>query len=125
MHITHELLFERIKQDPVKHLGGCSPSFIFPYFGGYEHARRFHGKPDVAGRLSLRQFGKWFCEKAYGGPQGFARYCILLTDTDETALELFYEFRKLALKDFPVETKENKRLRRVIPIRRCRFPLLT
>jgi hypothetical protein len=46
----------------------------------------------------MREFSRWFIAKAYAGPQGWASYCVLLTDNEEQALELFYEFRRIAKK---------------------------
>lgn len=83
----------------MKHLGGFSPRLLYPYFMGYEHALSFHEKGQLSGDLSLYQFSRWFTEHAYGGPQGFASFCLLLTDTDEDGLKLFFEFRKLSKKD--------------------------
>lgn len=94
MEITHELLLGRIQDDPLSHLGTYSPNLLYPYFSGYDDARSHHGAPPVVGTLSLGDFATWFNENFYSGNQGFARVCQLLTDTDEQALELFFEFRK-------------------------------
>ncbi len=99
MQITHEFLFERIRENPVEHLGGYSPKLIHPYFVGYGDALRFHGRPQVSGRLGPREFLDWFRDNLYGGREGFAAFCHLLTDSEEKALELFFEFRALRLKE--------------------------
>jgi hypothetical protein len=99
MEVTWDILFSRIETDPVRYLGGYSPSLLYPYFDGYEHSRRFHNVPEISGELSLNQINQWFIDHAYAGPQGFASFCELLTDTDDKALQLFFEFRKLARKD--------------------------
>lgn len=98
MEITCEILLERIEADPIKHLGGYSPKLIYTYFAGYEHARNFHSWSKIGGQLSMSQFNDWFMNNAYRGPQGWASFCELLTDTEEEALKLFFEFRKLAKK---------------------------
>lgn len=98
MQITHEFLFERIKDNPVEHLGGYSPKLLSSYFMGYGDALRFHGRPRVSGRLGPREFLDWFRDNLYGGREGFGAFCLLLTDSEEKALELFFEFRALRLK---------------------------
>lgn len=97
MELTHEFLFERIKDNPIEHLGGYSPKLLSAYFMGYEDARRFHGHSSIAGRLGLGQLYDWFRLNAYAGREGPAAFCQLLTDTEEKALDLFYAFRRLAL----------------------------
>jgi hypothetical protein len=97
--ITWDFLFTRIENDPIKHLGGLSPHLLSAYFSGYELARSFHRREEIGGDLSLGRFGRWFTKHAYAGPQGYASFCVLLTDTEEDALKLFFEFRKLASKD--------------------------
>jgi hypothetical protein len=99
MQMTHEFLLERIREKPLEHLGGYSPFLIGAYFMGYDFARRFHRHPEIPALLSQYQFLEWFRTKAYAGPQGYAAFCILLTNTEEKALELFFEFRKIALRD--------------------------
>jgi hypothetical protein len=99
MQITYEFLFERIREDPIEHLGGYSPELIHPYFMGYRNARRFHRAKPVIGRFGLLEYLDWFTENVYGGQAGFAAFCHLLTDSDENALELFFEFREIRLKE--------------------------
>lgn len=99
MRITWDALLDRIEADPITHLGGFSPELLHAYFMGYEHALSFHEKGKIEGSPSLFQFGRWFAEHAYAGPQGFARFCSLLTQSEENALKLFFEFRKLSKKD--------------------------
>ncbi|MBP7376538.1 MAG: hypothetical protein KA956_08660, partial [Pyrinomonadaceae bacterium] len=48
--------------------------------------------------LTMGDFNQWFIKNAWAGPQGWASYCEMLTDTEEEALRLFFEFRKLATK---------------------------
>lgn len=102
MDVTWDALLSRIEANPVEHLGGYSPSLLYPYFAGYEHARRFHSLSEIIGDLSLYQFSRWFNDHAYAGPQGFASFCSLLTNTDDEALQLFFEFRRLARRDIKI-----------------------
>jgi hypothetical protein len=66
------------------------------YFSGYGQALQFHGHQEIQGAFGLSEFNRWFISNAYAGPQGWASYCLLLTNTDEEALDLFFEFRRLA-----------------------------
>jgi hypothetical protein len=110
MQITHEFLFERVREDPTGHLGGYSPKLLRAYFMGYDNARRFHGRSPIEGLLALNEFSKWFSDNVYGGREGFAAFCHLFADSEEKALELFFEFRELRLKEMeatpPAETVE-------------------
>ena len=99
MQITWDFLFERIKSDPIEHLGGYSPKLLLPYFSGYEHALAFHSQDGILGGVSPHQIGQWFINNVNGGPQNYASICLLVTDSEEQALELFFEFRQLVQKD--------------------------
>lgn len=99
MEITWDALLERIKSDPPKHLGGFSPQLLGSYFFGYEHGLAFHSRPQIDGELSLYQLNEWFIRHICPGPQNYASICLLQMDSEEEALELFFEFRKLAKKD--------------------------
>lgn len=99
MEITHDTLFDRIRENPIEHLGGFSPNFVSPYFMGYEFALSFHRLTLIRGGLSHRSFLQWFGDKITGAPKGFAAYCHLLTNSDEKALELFFAFRSQCLSD--------------------------
>jgi hypothetical protein len=96
MKITWDNLLERIKDAPLEHLGGFSPRLVLAYFFGYDLALQFHGHQEIEGTFGLYEFNRWFISKAYAGPQGWASYCLLLTNTNEDALDLFFEFRRLA-----------------------------
>ena len=97
MGITHEFVFDRIEKDPLNHLGGHSPDLLFCYIIGYDHARSFHKAEPVEGVLGLGDLVTWFREDCYSGPQGLAGFCRLVTDSDECALELFFELRRMRL----------------------------
>jgi len=96
VEITWDNLLERIRERPLEHLGGLSPRLLGDYFFGYGLALQFHGHEEIDGAFGLYEFGRWFISNAYAGPQGWAGYCLLLTKTDEEALALFFEFRRLA-----------------------------
>lgn len=100
MKITHEILFDRIQNDPITHLGGLSPELIDDYFFGYDLALSFHRRPPTIGRLSSFQMIRWFAENVYEGSQNVFGVCVLKTNSEEDALALYFEFRKLALKKF-------------------------
>jgi len=106
MKITYETIFERIEHDALVHLGGCSPNLIGSYISGYEDGRHNYDIGYPGGRLTRRQFGDWFSKKVHSGPHGCASICLLNTDTEEEALQLFFEFRKMALKEFTNEQPE-------------------
>jgi hypothetical protein len=106
MNITWDALFERIEGDPPEHLGGYSPGLLGQYFSGYEHALRFHSRQPIVGELGLWQFSQWFADHV---SPGYAGVCLLQTDSDVEALELFFEFRKLARADIstlPLDDKD-------------------
>lgn len=96
MDVTWDNLLARIEEDPIRQLGGFSPVLLHSYFAGYEHARIFHSMEPIGGEVSFYQFNQWFMDNIYAGPQGYASYCELCTDSEEEALQLFFEFRKLA-----------------------------
>lgn len=96
MEITWDNLLDRIGETPLEHLGGYSPTLLYPYFSGYSQALAVHKKPQIDGSYGLYEFNRWFINNAYAGPQGWASYCRLLTDTDVQALDLFFEFRRIA-----------------------------
>jgi hypothetical protein len=96
MEITWDNLFDRIREQPPDHLGGYSPKFLWNYFFGYSQALAVHNAPQIEGSFGLYDFNRWFISNAYSGPQGFGSYCELLTNTDNQALDLFFEFRRIA-----------------------------
>ena len=96
MKIAWDSLLERIREKPLEHLGDYSPTLLSVYFSGYSQALAVHGKPEIEGAWGLYDLNRWFVSNAYAGPQGWASYCRLLTDTDEQALDLFFEFRRIA-----------------------------
>lgn len=96
LKITWEDLLERIREQPLEHLGGYSPTMFPTYFSGYSQALSVHDKPEIDGSYGLYDLNRWFVSNVYAGPQGCASYCRLLTDTDSKALDLFYEFRRIA-----------------------------
>lgn len=96
MKIDWNNLLDRINEAPTEHLGGFSPRLLYSYFLGYELGLAFHSKPPISGVFSLSDFNRWFYTSVYGGPQGWASCCLLLTNTEEKALELFFEFRRIA-----------------------------
>lgn len=107
MNITHEFLFDRLASDPLNHLGGYDPDLLGPYFMGYDHARRYRGEPDVTGILSYRAMGEWFSANRYGGPQGLPRFCTLLTNEDQSALDLYFEMRWIRLEQIGEEKESS------------------
>lgn len=96
LRITWDNLLERIKDQPVEHLGGFSPRLLSHYFTGYGHALQFHRHLPIQGAMGLFEFSRWFSSHAYAGPPGWTSYCLLLTTTEEAAIELFFEFRQIA-----------------------------
>ncbi|MCO6509458.1 MAG: hypothetical protein J5I65_01580 [Aridibacter famidurans] len=119
MKVTWDSLLERIREEPLEHLGGFSPSLLIAYFNGYEHALIFHHDANIAGDFGLSDFRKWFATTAYSGPQGWARYCLLITKSEEQALDLFFEFWKIAksgdwTNDSPKQPSRDQRRRSVL-----------
>lgn len=96
MQVTWDKLLERIQEHPLEHLGGYSPRLLYQYFAGYSQALAVHNKPEIEEEWSLYRFNRWFVSNAYAGQQGWASYCRLLTETDEKALDLFFEFLRIA-----------------------------
>jgi len=96
VEITWDNLLDRIKAQPLEHLGGLSPRLLRHYFIGYHHGLQFHGHQGIEGAIGIFEFNRWFISNAYAGPQGWDSYCLLLTNTDDEALALFFEFHRLA-----------------------------
>ena len=95
----YEWLLERIRQSPKEHLGQISVSRIDSYINGYDDARRFWGLPAVHRRLSWDRFREWQESKFHLCSQNIQSLCILVSEDEQQAFELFFYFNDMALNE--------------------------
>lgn len=99
MKADYETLLFRIKDDPIAHLGRCEVDYISSYFIGYEVARRAWQQTEVPRRLDWEKFRAWQESKVHLCNQNLESFCRLLTDSEETAFNLFFALFETALKE--------------------------
>jgi hypothetical protein len=93
----YESLLERIRQYPKEHLGQICVSRISSYVMGYDFARKVWGLPDVHRRLSRDKFREWQDSKFHLCRQNIQSLCILVSEDEKQAFDLFFEFHHMAL----------------------------
>lgn len=94
---SYESLLERIRESPYEHLGRRSVTEIHSYIMGYDLARQFWGLPNVPYRLSRERYTEWINSKVHLCRQNLKTLCLLLTEDEREAFDLFFEFHDLAL----------------------------
>lgn len=94
-----EWILERIRRSPKEHLGQVSVSKIGCYMMGYDTARNFWGLPDVHRGLSRDKRREWQESKFHLCRQGLESFCVLVSEDEQQAFELFFEFHDMALAD--------------------------
>lgn len=99
MHPYYETLLYRIKEDPLEHLGRRSVSEIESYFIGYGVARSFWGLPEVPRRLRREQFLGWQESKVHLCNQSLQSFCLLQTEDERAAFDLFFMLYDAALEE--------------------------
>lgn len=95
----YESLLERIRQSPYDHLGRRSVSEIPGYIMGYDTARLFWGLPNIPYCLPPEQRRKWLDSKVHLCRQSLETFCLLVTEGEREAFDLFFEFHDLALEE--------------------------
>ena len=95
----YESLLERIRYSPSKHLGRRSVSEIGAYLFGYNQARRFWGLPDVPRQLEQGKYKKWLATKVNLCHQNLEGFCLLITEDEREAFDLFFSFYDAALEE--------------------------
>lgn len=95
----YESLLQRIRQSPYEHLGRRSVSEINPYFIGYEHARNVWGLSELPRQLERDRFKQWQDSKVHLCRQNLQSFCLLLTEDERQAFDLFFELHDSALKE--------------------------
>ncbi len=95
----YESLLERIRQSPKEHLGQISVSKIRSYAMGYDFARQFWGLPHVHRRLSWDKFRDWQESKFHLCSQNLESLCLLVSENEEQAFDLFFYFYDMALEE--------------------------
>lgn len=93
----YESLLERIRNSPHKHLGRRSVSEINPYISGYDTARISWGLPNVPRRLGFERYRRWVESKVHLCRQNLESFCLLLTEDEREAFDLFFELHDAAL----------------------------
>lgn len=96
---TYESLLERIWQFPYEHLGRKSVSEIYPYIIGYETARNFWGLPNIPRCMEIERYRQWVDSKVHLCRQNLESFCLLLTEDERQAFELFFELHKSSLEE--------------------------
>jgi len=99
MIIEYESVLYRIRENPIEHLGKRSVSDIQSYFLGYELARSFWQQPELCRRISRERFKKWFDSKVHLSRQNMQSFCLLLTEDERQALDLYFELFDAALEE--------------------------
>lgn len=95
----YEFLLGRIRQSPYEQLGRRSVSEINPYIIGYDTARNCWGLPPVPRRLNLERFRQWVDSKVHLCRQNLQSFCLLLTEDEREAFDLFFELHNAALEE--------------------------
>jgi hypothetical protein len=99
MIIEYERLLYRIRENPIEHLGKRSVSEIDDYFFGYELARDFWRQPKFCRRINFEQFREWLNSKVHLCRQGMPALCLLLTEDEKQAFDLYFELYDNALEE--------------------------
>jgi hypothetical protein len=99
MIIEYESVLYRIKENPIEHLGRRSVTEIRSYFMGYEFARQFWQQPELCRRISWERFREWFNSKVHLCRQNMQSFCLLLTEDEGQAFDLYFELYDAALKE--------------------------
>lgn len=95
----YETLLNRLREDPMEHIGYVSVEQIGAYFVGYETALQFYGLPELCRNLSRKRFQAWFDSKAKLERQNMESLCLLLTDDEDKAFELYFELFDSAMEE--------------------------
>ncbi len=111
---NYESLLERIKQSPYEHLGRRSVSEIGIYIIGYDLARQFWGLPNIPYSISRERYKEWVDSKVHLCRQNLETFCLLLTEDERQAFDLFFELHNSALEeckdDLILQDLESKKL---------------
>jgi hypothetical protein len=99
MIIEYESVLYRIRENPIEHLGRHSVTEINAYFIGYEFARNLHKQTDLHRRISRERFKEWFDSKVHLCKQDMQSFCLLLTEDERQAFDLFFELYDAALEE--------------------------
>lgn len=99
MIVEYESVLYRIRENPIEHLGRRSVSEIYAYFIGYDEARRIYWQPELPRRISRERFKKWFDSKVHLCRQNMQSFCLLLTEDEREAFELYFELYDAALEE--------------------------
>lgn len=99
MIIEYESLLYRIRENPIEHLGRRSINEIQSYFFGYGVARQFWQQPKVSYRISRERFREWLDSKVHLCRQNMESLCLLLTDDESQAFDLYFELYDSALEE--------------------------
>jgi hypothetical protein len=96
---NYESLLERIRHAHDAHLGQRSVLKIRSYLMGYDFARQFWGLPPVPHCLSPELYKKWLDGKVHLCRQNLESFCLLVTEDEREAFNLFFGFQDLKLEE--------------------------
>jgi hypothetical protein len=99
MIIEYESLLYRIKENPVEHLGRRSVSEMYGYFFGYDLARSYWRQTEIPRRITHERFRKWLDSKVHLCRQNMTSFCLLLTEDEREAFDLYFKFYDAALEE--------------------------
>ncbi len=97
MIIDYESVLYRIRENPIEHLGRHSVTEIHSYIWGYELARTFWQQTELAHRIPHERFREWLNSKVHLCRQSISTFCILLTEDEREAFDLYFELYDAAL----------------------------
>ncbi len=108
--IDYESLLDRVRQNPYEHLGRCSVSEIYPYFIGYDIARKNWGLSEIHYQFDRDEFRDWIESKVHLCNKNLQTFCLLMTETEKEAFNLYFEFYDLAIEECKVNLTINKEI---------------
>lgn len=95
----YESVLYRIRENPIEHLGRRSVTEIHSYIWGYELARTYWQQPELSRRIPPERFREWLNSKVHLCRQSMSTFCLLLTEDEREAFELFFELYDAALEE--------------------------
>ena len=104
MTAFYEALLFRVTDDPIGHLGRCDVRLLYPYWIGYDYARRDWGLGGVEHLIEREKFREWQESKVHLCSQNLQSFCRLITGAEEDAFALFFALYESAFKEHGIPT---------------------
>lgn len=99
MIIDYESVLYRIRENPIEHLGRRSVTEIHAYISGYTSARTFWQQTELHHRIPHERYREWLNNKVHLCRQSMSTFCLLLTEDEREAFDLFFELYNAALEE--------------------------